>query len=570
MIGTHIDVWRRLVALGLVWVAVLGPLVIGCGDDLAAPDTGAIEVTTITTGESPDPDGYLATLDGDLVQPIGTDATIEFTGLMAGNHTIGLTDLDPNCTVGGENPLTAPLTAGGTTQVTFVVACPTARSGVLEVTSTTAGDATDPDGYMLFVDGGQGIALGTNSTLTLSEVSQGEHRLRLGGVAPNCSVAGPNPRTVEVFEGSTARTSFEVECTPPVGRIEITATTTGVSQDQDGYAVSLDREPALPIPANGTLAFTGLTPGDHQVGLTGLAPNCTLAGENPRAVSVVNGESSQVTFRVSCLPTGPGTILFSSDRSGLSHLYRMQADGSGIVDLTPSAEAFDGDWSPDGSRIVFTATADEEFGVFVMNADGSDPVPLGISGGGVRWSPDGQSILFVSGGTFTTDATIQVMNADGSGVRVLTTGRRPDWSPDGTTIAFQRVGQCVADICGASIYLMAADGSQVRRLTGSGSAFEFSGGPAWSPDGATIAFERHALFGGSGFYLMNRDGSGIRVLTSRSGEGRPVWSPDGSAILVPAFSSDGGSTVLLVLPGRGGAGAVLATSPGSEQPQSWK
>jgi Tol biopolymer transport system component len=254
----------------------------------------------------------------------------------------------------------------------------------------------------------------------------------------------------------------------------------------------------------------------------------------------------------------------------MSHLYRMEADGSNVVDLTPSAEAFDGDWSPDGSRIVFTATAGEVFGVFVMNANGSNPVALGVSGGSVRWSPDGQKILFTSGGSFLTDATIQVMTADGSGITALTTGRSPDWSPDGTRIAFWRIGQCVVDICGADVYIMAADGSQVRKLTNSQGPFDSFESPAWSPDGSKIAYCRSVFLGGSGVYVMNPDGSDNRALSGTSGLGRPVWSPDGSAIALAAWSADGGSTELTVISSSGGAGVVLASSPGAEYPESWK
>jgi Tol biopolymer transport system component len=281
---------------------------------------------------------------------------------------------------------------------------------------------------------------------------------------------------------------------------------------------------------------------------------------------MANGGLSQVRFEVSCLATGEGIILFTSDRTGTSHLFRVRDDGSRVVNLTPSAEACCGDWSPDGSRIAFSA----EPGISVMNEDGSDPVALGVSGGSVRWSPDGQKLLFTSGGTFGTDGTIQVMNADGSGVTGLTTGRSPDWSPDGASITFQRTGPCVVDICGADVYVMAADGSQVRKLTSSQGAFAFFGLPAWSPDGGKIAYRVTAFFGGSGVYVMNPDGSGKAPITAIGGLGRPVWSPDGSAIAVAAFTADGGSTELTVIPSSGGGGVVLASSPGAEYPESWK
>jgi Tol biopolymer transport system component len=250
----------------------------------------------------------------------------------------------------------------------------------------------------------------------------------------------------------------------------------------------------------------------------------------------------------------------------------MQEDGSDVVDLTPSVDAYGGDWSPDGSRIVFTAPDGPEEGIFVMDADGSNPASLGVPGGGPRWSPDGRRILFTSGGSFITDASIQVMNPDGSGVTTLTTGRGPDWSPDGSSIAFWRIGQCVVDICSSDIYVMAADGTRIRKLTTSTNLSDWSTGTAWSPDGSRIAYTRRCCFLGpdlSGVWVIGPDGGAPDRLDARAAVGAPVWSPDGSQL---AFAAEevNSTTELTVIPSGGGAGIVLASSPGAEYPESWK
>jgi Tol biopolymer transport system component len=309
-----------------------------------------------------------------------------------------------------------------------------------------------------------------------------------------------------------------------------------------------------------------------MVGLSGVADNCVLGGANPRPVGVTNRGTASVEFRVVCISIGFGTLLFSSDRSGTSQLYRMEQDGSELVSLT-TGESFDGDWSPDGSRIVFTAIRDQAEGIFVMEADGSNPAWLGVAGARPRWSPDGRRILFASAGTFNTDGTIRVMNADGTGVTTLASGGSPDWSPGGSSIAFQRIGQCVADLpCSVEIYLMAADGTQVRRLVGSSGPSDALTGPAWSPDGSRIAYLRRCCFLGtnrSGIWVVEPGGGGPTRIESHPAAGRPVWSPDGSAIAFAATEVDG-TTELTVIPSGGGAGAVLAASGGSEYPTSWK
>ncbi len=106
--------------------------------------------------------------------------------------------------------------------------------------------------------------------------------------------------------------------------------------------------------------------------------------------------------------------------------------------------------------------------IFVTSADGSGVVTrLGVDEGrdlAYSWSPDGERIAFLHAVEDTRDADISTMAADGSDVRRLTdepgVDAFPTYSPDGTKIAFQsdRAGK-------VDIYVMDADGSKVVRLT---------------------------------------------------------------------------------------------------------
>lgn len=240
---------------------------------------------------------------------------------------------------------------------------------------------------------------------------------------------------------------------------------------------------------------------------------------------------------------GGGKILFTSNRDysggqNMSDIYVMNADGSGLVDLTnrtPESELRPA-WSPDGTRIVFQREvgSNHDTEIFVMNADGSGVTRLTNSPGADElpaWSPDGSRIAFISFRDNPTGGTgIFVMNADGTNVKRLTynptySDSTPAWSPDGARIAFAAVRDGSTQ---HQLYVMNADGSNLKRLTNNG---QFDHGPVWSPDGARIAFTSRRD-GNFEIYVMDSDGGNQKRLTNNpDDDGTPSWSPDGTKIV---------------------------------------
>ena len=185
-------------------------------------------------------------------------------------------------------------------------------------------------------------------------------------------------------------------------------------------------------------------------------------------------------------------------------------------------------------RIVFTSRRDGNNEIYVMDADGGNQENLTnhpAHDSDPDWSPDGTKIAFAS--DRNGDRTqIYVMDADGKNVIRLTAEREwkgdPDWSPDGRRIAFS------VD----HIAVMDADGNNREKLEDQ--AWE----PSWSPDGKQIAF------------VSGRDGLGEIYVIGVGGQGRKRVTQDLVAKSSPSFSPDGRRIAYAAEPEPGGFGHI--------------
>jgi len=241
-----------------------------------------------------------------------------------------------------------------------------------------------------------------------------------------------------------------------------------------------------------------------------------------------------------------GKIAFTLTRQNASsNVAVLTLPDRTIQELTTDGNSGEPVWSPDGRKIAYSYLTGD-YDIRVMRADGTRQRSLTSDGSSQSptWSPDGTRIAFAGyRGTDFRDLAIYVMNADGSDVKRLTRGTRayymqPAWSPDGGEIAFAccRTGD-------AEIYVMNSDGTNVRRLTREPRDDDQ---PAWSPDGSRIAF--HSLRSDwHGVYVMNRDGGGVRLVYGGAAATqalRPAWAPNGRQIAlsgggIVAVSADG-------------------------------
>jgi hypothetical protein len=187
------------------------------------------------------------------------------------------------------------------TSAPFNISIPPPVVGAIRVSTTTTGNDVDPDGYTAVVSG-VSRAIGVNGATVYESLTTGSYTAALSGVAPNCTVAGQNPRSVAVVAGDTTLADFAISCAtipPSTGSIEVSTQTTGSDPDPDGYTVTVDGV-SRSIGGNASTTFTGLTAGARSVSLSGVASNCSVGGANPRSVTVVGGQTASTAFAVTC------------------------------------------------------------------------------------------------------------------------------------------------------------------------------------------------------------------------------------------------------------------------------
>ncbi len=197
-------------------------------------------------------------------------------------------------------------------------------------------------------------------------------------------------------------------------------------------------------------------------------------------------------------------------------------------------------WSPDDREIAYISNRGQDYGITGLYVDSPAGDSLRLIAGGASssasWSPDGSKLVFARRSKPNRHGSryweLYVYDKEKQKAERLTDsfrGRYPEFSPDGSKIAFVR------SFTGAgNLWIMDLESGKSLELT----HFDYPTqiySPRWSPDGKSIVFsilkDRARDIG-----TIDADGKDLRyLLSSASDERDPCWTPDGKGIL---FSSD--------------------------------
>jgi Tol biopolymer transport system component len=244
-------------------------------------------------------------------------------------------------------------------------------------------------------------------------------------------------------------------------------------------------------------------------------------------------------------------VAFHSNRGGtvLEYVWVMNTDGTALERITTAHAAYPR-WSPDGSRIAAMMDGDDGWHVYVMNADGTDPVkvsgPAMQVGGScsvgtgislVGWMGNGRIGFWRHYCGY--GVRYFIVNADGTGfqqteIDLWTTF----WSPDGTRAVTMRYEGGYW-----RVILMNADGTGARVLSTQGThqGLPWGGGNPWSRDGKRVVFFADTTTAqGQPWgqcresvlpYVVNVDGTNVRRLMDSCYGYFHDWSSSGDRIL---------------------------------------
>jgi hypothetical protein len=353
--------------------------------------------------------------------------------------------------------------------------------------------------------------------------------------------------------------------------VRIRTATSGVAPDENGYEITLAGMSLWTVPQspNAWAYFAAVPYGDHVALIGHVAPNCTAS---PATLPISVPAQSEATFAITCEasdgvritttttgvdPDSDGYVL-DLVRPGVHEKLALPSNGTasryGLLfgDFTLTLRAVAANCRVLGANPRTVAVPDDGVADVTFDVSCETPGVLAYArptdfAGGVTIGPSDIHVVDARGAQPGQLTTVPAHDAD------------PAWSLDGARIAFtsNRDGN-------DEIYAMNGDGSSPARLTTNPARDYYA---AWSPDGSRIAFvsERD---GNAEIYVMKADGTALtRLTTHAAADDSPAWSPDGARI---AFRSDrDGNQEIYVMNADGSAIQRLTVDGADDRDPAW-
>jgi DNA-binding beta-propeller fold protein YncE len=416
--------------------------------------------------------------------------------------------------------------------------------GSLVVISVTTGADLDSDGYSLTIDGGSPHQIAINDSLTINGLVAGQHQAAIGGLAANCTLAGPNPAPVTVPSQGVTKLTASVVCTSNRGTVNVVIQTSGADVD-DGYDLTFETRPTLRTASTSQVSYGDVPAGNYALTVADIQPNCALSGTNPRQVTVVGGMTTTVNLQLACtaLPVGHplGFVIarrtipggpFGVTVNGTGAIYAALIGGNELIrgDLatrtfsdrvvvgqTPPHVVFNGA----GNRVYATL----QTGQMVVAVDATTNLVVGSA----PLSSDGFNLLVGPG-----DAKVYVTTADGT-LHIFS----PALAPIATLQVGSAANGLVASPDGQTIFVTSRDAGTVTAVNTTTNAIARTyvvGGDLQriviAPDGGEL-------------YIADETGN-LRVVNVASGTVLTLPQPIGSAPYGIGVTKNGAEIWLLM------------------------
>jgi Tol biopolymer transport system component len=338
----------------------------------------------------------------------------------------------------------------------------------------------------------------------------------------------------------------------------------------------------------------------------------------------ITSNNSTDDFEPAWSPVG-SEIAFTSSINATNHaIFLVNLNGTDRTKISGNLSSTQAEWSPNGTRIVFSGQSDRSLDIYVVERDGSKMERLTRGGSeevNPSWSPDGKKIVYTA--SHSSREQVYIMNADGTNAKRLTKNTFRDVSPDlqpldvpvkeslpilrdNGMILFSSIRNGTS----AELYVMKPDGTNTTQVTSSADALDSQA--KWSPEGDKIAYvstrgglhelvvinsngtgytvvhQNSAPFAGLDWspegdklvfskgdpyhryvYVVNADGSGLKRLTETDTiDSYPSWSPDGGKI---AYARDfgEGNFEIYVMNKDGTNQKKITNNPASDNYPAW-